>query len=750
MLNPSSSRGTPDRLKTDGAPPPGAACRRSAESHGLKPVPDTTPISYDLNLHEFKGGLFFSRLQDLIVAVEQRAPIILSDEVRAWSDEIGLFEWSMPYPNGVTERSFSYFPSDHRRHEEIYRCELGYDALIQVGEGVIPKAVFDYIPATMTSVLVESADESREFARRYIDELTNQLAERANSSIAVIPGMEKPLSARLTAIARETLNIADNLGSPSARDLLIRIFVRGEARLGRQALSSLVDHARQLASIPEDPLRHLRKLNVGLLEDRLDTSNFAMRVLRRRIDTDIWVDDFLLDPDSPKGHEAMTSLKDFEGGNYGWVPYTSWQKEACQESMAAARRIVSRARRHSYLLFPRLAWEARRFGNNPSLLEEYAVEGFELGKRIKGANLDVPPGRGLYMSGPIPERQFHRPSGDRENRISSYATLGHSWFSDHLEFYPDSTFIPMRGSFVVINPGEEYYYDGRPYCYVPFNDHLTGWYGAAGLFAKSIVERKIAPCLMALDAEPSEQILDIAKANFTAPRLIQDSLDAGLPPLILGTMSQLFNGMSYAVPLGWGSAMDWERCSACSSWRDAYNRVHWAWLIRDIDHANRGVIEAKIRPLQREDQQIRALAEAYQAQLEIWWNRYASWKNDETPGPIGPPRMLRKVYQAFEAFGDGRATTSPILCAVDRYGEESDPVPLINCATLELIGARRPLVLPVNGDGYGLREISMWNDHIRPRMYTIEQSFDSEGRYELVFLGPEVLTRGSKNVHDNS
>lgn len=99
---------------------------------------------------------------------------------------------------------------------------------------------------------------------------------------------------------------------------------------------------------------------------------------------------------------------------------------------------------------------------------------------------------------------------------------------------------------------------GTRYAIVVDNNHFTDLYGCAYGIPASIITKKIQPALHNPDRKPTKRTADLGERAASVSGLIEATVDAGLPPLVLGTMSQLFGGMTNALPVGYPPILSWE------------------------------------------------------------------------------------------------------------------------------------------------------------------------------------------------
>ena len=263
------------------------------------------------------------------------------------------------------------------------------------------------------------------------------------------------------------------------------------------------------------------------------------------------------------------------------------------------------------------------------------------------------------------------------------------------------------------------------------------------------MEGKLREASYGLD-ESASAARDASSVKLSIPDLIVATREAGFNHLVIGHMSPLFGGMCNALPVCSKPVFAWEQRHLSSAWRDAYGHVHWPWLVNQFRDDQRKVDET-IKPLARADREIREFAIAGQKHCDLFRNRYAAWKNDLTPGDSHAPRMLTVAYDIYREHqqkgGAGKNDETIFIGAQDRTSPIFNPIPLLNCFTLEL--STRHLTfstpLPKRGNGTGKAELAAWKKHISPLIaYRGPGGELAEGPYELVVVGEKDLKKGGQ------
>jgi hypothetical protein len=104
-----------------------------------------------------------------------------------------------------------------------------------------------------------------------------------------------------------------------------------------------------------------------------------------------------------------------------------------------------------------------------------------------------------------------------------------------------------------------------------------------------------------------------------------------------------------------------------------------------------------------------------------------------------------EIYREhLERGASGRGDETIYIGAVDRTRPDFDPIPLLNCFTLEL--SSRHLTyktpLPKRGDGRGAVEQAAWRRHVAPLIEVRSKRGETfEGAHELVIIGENDIKR---------
>jgi hypothetical protein len=73
---------------------------------------------------EYEGALV-----SISLLVNARRLVLLDEKAREAVRDLDIFEWSVPYPEGVKQRPFPFFPGDRARHDDLARLESEYVTL---------------------------------------------------------------------------------------------------------------------------------------------------------------------------------------------------------------------------------------------------------------------------------------------------------------------------------------------------------------------------------------------------------------------------------------------------------------------------------------------------------------------------------------------------------------------------------------------------------------------------------------------
>jgi hypothetical protein len=685
--------------------------------------------------------------------VHDRRIVLMDEKAREAVRDLDIFEWSEPYPEGLCERAFPYFPGDRSRHDEMARLEQEYVRLKRAQSmGEAFRASYRADPMNpnppMNYMMALAAVE------RGIDDLFDGLRRRGARGIMVPEGRM-----RATDFGDLLVPLIHNKPTDTGAQIF-RIVLRAEDAVGKAYRRPVVEHISDLWDIagetqPTRALRlqsfnrHLRKLGVAILEGQLSFSREDFVQRTRRILAEGHVDTYLAGAHTKaqlNRHQAAYEwLQGWDEGQHGSVPFPSWQPNAKEECFEESFKIVMRARHQSYHSFGRLRMETRSLAGNLPLFREFAIECFEDVRFIRCENGDIPPGQGTFMSGAILDKLFHGLNPDRDV-LRGYRDDDTLWFADQLDNLEVASIVALRQWIGVSAPADDFAVFNDRYYYIIDNDHFSGSYGFAFGIPASVINAKLRHASYGLD-EGSHVAIDANAAKLSIPALIEGCREAGKNHLVLGHMSPLFGGMCNALPVGSKPVFTWEAQHQSTSWRDVYGHVHWPWLVNSYRDSHSRV-EEMVRPLAKADQEIRRFAVAGQKLFEAFRHRYGAWKSDLTPGDMEPPRLLVRAYDIYrehqERGASGKNDETIYIGAVDRTRPEFDPIPLLNCFTLELssrhVTFKTPL--PKRADGRGAAEQAAWRRHVAPLLeYRTKQGETFEGAHELVLIGENDIKR---------
>lgn len=740
---------------------------QSPEKHRPSGVPGAHPpksTTFSLGGMDRQGMEFASAVASLCLLVHNRRQVSLDSATRDIVRELGIIEYATPYPSGVIQRGFPFYPSDLRLHQnlerleddykEIKRCEAtGADLSKRLWpDGADSESPWNYMQALVT-------------VTRKIDEEVQRVRHRA------MRGVQSP-EGRLRATSLGELLVEQLSGKPAdTGNQVVRILMRVEndptfRRLDKECRDdmrhALLQHVAELwqvsfetnANKPQRITsfnRHLRKLGVALLEGSLSFLDEDLEHRAKQVLAEGHVDTYL------GGFSGRVQRSRYSAA-YGWlqsrgqhcpVPYPSWQPNSKKESFNESYKIVARARHHSYHSFNRLRLEARSIGGEEALLREFAAECFEDYRYVRCDNPDMPPGRGTMMSGAITHKLFHSlDSGD--DSLEKYERNGDLWFADMVRTLEGVTVVPLRGWIAVTSDAPDFkirlHKDLEPerYFYVVDNDHFSGSYGFAYGIPVRVLSRKVHPCCYGPD-DTHLNAEDLGELDASVAGLIRASLADGRVPLTLGTMSPLFGGMCNAIPPEMTPVFEYERRQQSTAWRDSSGHVHWSWMVWSYK-GDRAKVDESVKPLQIADHEVRAFAVAGQKLFQAVRHRYGAWKNDQTPGVRAAPRMLMRAYDIYDMHkrrgSKGQGDETVYIGVTHRDEPEFNPRPILNCHTLELLNGEARIQLPINSDGTKEREISLWRRYVQPLIQARGQDgIVSEGVHELVIIGENDLRR---------
>jgi len=692
-------------------------------------------------------------LVSISLMVNARRVVILDDKAREAIRDLDIFEWSEPYPDGVRQRHFPFFPGDRVRHDELVRLEREYVTLKRAeSEGEPFRGTFRAEPINPNAPTTFAA--ALMGIERKIDAIVDDLRRRCERGILVPEGLM-----RSTDFGELLIPLIHNKPIETGAQIF-RIVLRAESAASKACRRPVVEHISKLWEITEENQttralrlqsfnRHIRKLGVAMLEGQISFSRDEFAQRAKRILAEGHVDTYLAGAVTKaqlhRHQAAYEWLQGWDLGQHGSVPFPSWQPTAKQECFEESFKIVMRARHQSYHSFGRLRMETRSLAGKLPLFREFAMECFEDVRFIRCDNGDLPPGRGTFMSGAILDRLFHGFDGDRD-LLSRHRKDENLWFADQLDNLELASIVALRQWMGVTAPSRDFSVFDERYYYVIDNDHFSGSYGFAFGFPASVVNAKLRYASYGLDEGPHVAI-NANTAQLSIPDLIEASREAAKNHLVLGHMSPLFGGMCNALPVNSKPVFSWEAQHQSTAWRDVYGHVHWPWLINSY-RDNRSRVDEAVRPLAKADQEIRRFATAGQMLFEAMRHRYGAWKSDLTPGDQKPPRLLVRAYDIYREHQERGAAAKDdetiYIGAVDRTRPDFDPIPLLNCFTLELstrhITYTKPL--PKRGDGTGRAEQAAWRRHVAPLLeYRSKQGEAFEGQYELVLIGEADIKR---------
>ena len=680
---------------------------------------------------------YYSSMLTVLQNARNQIPFSVPAAARAHFEDLEILEWSSDYPQGVTSKAAPYFRSDYDLHKKIDGEQASLSVLSQLLNDKPPKRG----PGRPRKNPEPTVAEKELLAKqKKLAELHDQLEKRTLfHNVETSGGF-----LRLTKLGNSFADLIFKQSEESSLLVVKSVLQLGEAEpLNRIYWPELFRHVARLGRLP-DPELHYRKLYFGVVTRSLDLTAEALKQRYREIDAERHADAFLAAPMSGQGKAALRWLNEQEGGNYCPFPYPSWRLPEKQECESESRKIVTRSRQLSYWMFRKLRLETKRIGSEDGLLTRFARENHEKCFGVHGSNLDVPPGRGVFFSGPRLENLFHGDPAKPHDALASYRESFTSWFQPALPLLEETSVLALRGWIAVMNPCKEFEQFGTRYCFLVDNHHLSPLYGLTFGLPEKIVFRKIRPCLYDLDFGNPAEAKDLTHQDASIPGLIKATKEAGLPPLVFGTMSQLFGGMANALPVGFSPTLTWEISRQGSSWKDVYNHVHWSWLVwQDQDH--RPKVENNIAPMIEKDKELRLFVTTGQQLLAAVMDRYSAWKNNFTPGIKSAPRMLAEAYRIHRAFKEGHPSVPKdetlYIGAYDVENPGDKPVPWINCFKLEImLNKGTPIKLPAWSDGSENQELNLWRKHIHPLLVEAgDNGRAREGRYELAIIGDKDL-----------
>ncbi len=665
-------------------------------------------------------------------------PFSVPAAARAHFEDLEILEWSSDYPQGVTSKAAPYFRSDYDLHKKIDGEQASLSVLSQLLNDKPPKRGPGRPRKNPEPTLAENELLAK---REKLAELHDQLEKRTLfHNVETSGGF-----LRLTKLGKSFADLMFKQ-SEEASLLIVKTVLRfGEkAALNRIYWGDLFRHITLLGRLPEPEL-HFRKLYLGVTTDSIDPTREHLQQRYREIEAEHKLDIYLReDPRSARYHAAEKWLQKIDGGNYCPPPYPSWRHEEKSECREESRKIVIRSRQLSYLAFRKLRLETKRIGGEDALLTRFARENHDNCLGVHGSDLNMPPGRGIFFSGPRLDKLFHANPAEPHDALALYRDSFTSWFQPALPLLEEVSVLALRGWIAVMSPCQEFEQFGTRYCFLVDNHHLSPLYGLTFGFPQSVVTRKVSPCLHDLDFGNPAEAQDLAQQDASVPGLIKATNQMGLPPLVFGTMSQLFGGMGNALPVGFSPTLSWETSRQGGPWRDAYNHVHWSWLVWQY-REHHPKVDRDAMPMMRKDKELRQFATTGQQLLAAVLDRYNAWKSNFTPGLKSAPRMLTEAYRIHRAFKAGHPSVPKNeTLYIGAYNVESPgekPVPWIDCFKLEIIQRNgKSIKLPALGNGSENQELNLWRKHIAPYLVETEDGGRvREGRYELAIIGDQDL-----------
>lgn len=685
-----------------------------------------------------------------------RRVVVLDDMAKDAVRDLDIFEWNCPYPSDLKDRGIPFFPSDLVKHTQLARLEEEMSKLRTSQAAGEPfkgthraEPVHPNTPTSYHTALGH-LDHSK-------DEILDGLKRRSLRGISVPEGRM-----RLTDFGDLLIPLLHNKPIGIGAQVL-RMVLRAEEVGGKATRRPIVEHMRDLWDVVGEthfskPARleafamHIRKLGVAMLEGQLPFERDELDVRIKRILCEGHVDTYLaLSQSRSKTHQhrfqqAYSWLRGWDRGQHGSVPYASWNANAKEESFNESYKIVARSRHLSYHFFNRLRMESRTLGRELSLFREFALDNFDDVRFVRCDNVDLPPGGGTVMSGARVDSLFHGLNPDR-GVLHEYQRDKDLWFADQVSAFPSATFAVLRQWVGVSADTPAFHLFGRRYYFVFDNHHFSGSYSYSYGFPAAVVEEKLRAVSYGLD-EAAGAARDASVVKLSIPDLIKATREAGFNHLVIGTMSPLFGGMCNALPVGSKPVFTWEQRHHSSAWKDVYGHVHWPWLVYSF-REDRGRVDDAVKGLAKADREIRAFAVAGQKQIDLLTNRYAAWKADLTPGDRHAPRMLTvayDIYREHQLKGAAGADDEVIyIGAQERGNPVFNPMPLLNCFTLEL--STRNLTfstpLPKKGNGTGKAELAAWRKHVAPfTAFRGPKGELTEGTHELVIIGERDIKKG--------
>jgi hypothetical protein len=702
-----------------------------------------TPLAavHDPLKHPKESNEFYDAVFKIFKDVDNNRPFILTERAKSYLQGLDMFEWSAPYPADLPERQVPFFTSDLGLHQDLVSAYEQVATLARTTSRDEQRAQKrrSRKPEVTQESPEEKAVKQLQTLQGKIDHIYGQLYKRHNH-YNVLVGDEHM---RFSPFGR---TIRDGMAkmTDACAVLLLKALMRIEDidPSAKIQWRKVLEHGVKLSKLA-DPELHLRKFNVGIIQKSIDLTGENLERRFRQIEVEGFTDLYLQAPRSSRGQSALRWLQSVNGGNYCPPPYPSWQAEEKKACVDDCRRIVTGARLHSYTLFQKLRMENRHLCGGQPLIHRFGQDTHEQFMLAHGRNIDVPPGRGFFMAGPRLERLFHGDPMEPDDSLINYRDAQVAWWEKVLPDYESTSGLFLRGWFAIFNPTPDFELFGQRYAIVVDNNHFSDLYGCAYGIPSSIITKKVQSSLHNPQRKPTKRTPDIGAQDASVSGLIEATVDAKLPPLVLGTMSQLFGGMVNALPVGTAPFLSWERDRQGGMWKDAYNHVHWSWLVWDF-RESRPHVDFKVSPMAEVDQKIRRFANKGQQLIQLTFDRYAAWKNDLTPGLMGPPLMLSEAYRIHKGYKENHPSLpKDETIYIGLYDQESpggDPTPVINCRTLQIMRSGGNIQLPMWSDGTENAELVIWKQYVKPLLISKDKTgVVREGRYELAIIGDKDI-----------
>lgn len=709
------------------------------DSNELSPPQQPLGPAYDPLAHRPGSAHYYSSILSILDHINTNKPLIMPARCRELMQQLDLVEWSGPYPDGVEPRQVPFFVSDVRFHEQLGNLYERVAELAKAGARQETRTLRRGRGRTKLSPDQEKSLDLFAELQEKIDGIHGQLHKRHYNWNASAGDAFVRLMPFARSLRDQTARMPQEI-----REFVVKVVLRPEeispsAKIQRRRI---LEHAVKLARLPNPDL-HLRKFNIGILQQTIDLQGDSLEQRFARIKAEVLTDDYLQDHRSRAGKSALAWLNSSRGGNYCPPPYPSWQGDLLEECRAASQKIVVGARQLSYAAFSKLRLENRHLAGAEPLFHTFVKETHEQVKLAHGSDIDLPPGRGIFMAGPLLNKLFHGYGWERgAEGDPRYRDTSGAWWGPAMASYENTSAIFLRGWIAVLNPAPEFKLFNTRYALVIDNNHFTDLYGCAYGIPESVITQKVASTLHSPDRKPGKRTADLSAQEASVSGLIDATIEAGLPPLVLGTMSQLFGGMSNALPVGHSPTLTWELSRQGGAWKDVYNHVHWSWMVWG-ERSTESVTE-KAAPMAEADREIRKFAIAGQQILGLFFDRYAAWKGDLTPGARAAPIMLRKAYEIYRATrAEHPSIPKDEKVYIGLYNRNSPgtlPTPLIDCSTMQLLRHGEPVQLPTWSDGTENRELNVWREMVRPILTkTAPDGLEREGDYELAIIGTKDI-----------